>query len=49
MMSDKKEQNYIELLDHLELKPCEFIMIGNSCGGVADLCVSVGLLWLSRL
>lgn len=30
VMSDKQEQNYVELLNHLEIKPCEFLMIGNS-------------------
>jgi putative hydrolase of the HAD superfamily len=30
VMSDKKEQNYIQLLQHLDIDPCEFIMIGNS-------------------
>jgi putative hydrolase of the HAD superfamily len=30
VMSDKKEQQYIQLLDHLDIKPCQFLMIGNS-------------------
>ena len=30
VMSDKKEQNYIQLLQHLDIDPCEFVMIGNS-------------------
>lgn len=30
VMSDKKEQAYIELLHHLDIKPCDFLMIGNS-------------------
>lgn len=30
VMSDKKEQNYIQLLSHLDIKPCDFLMIGNS-------------------
>ena len=30
VMSDKKEQNYIQLLHHLDIDPCEFLMIGNS-------------------
>ena len=30
IMSDKTEQNYIQLLRHLEIDPCEFVMIGNS-------------------
>ena len=30
IMSDKKEQNYILLLRHLDIDPCEFLMIGNS-------------------
>jgi len=29
VMSDKREQNYIQLLNHLDIKPCEFLMIGN--------------------
>lgn len=29
-MSDKKEENYIQLLHHLDISPCEFLMIGNS-------------------
>jgi putative hydrolase of the HAD superfamily len=30
VMSDKKEQNYTQLLQHLDISPCEFLMIGNS-------------------
>lgn len=30
VLSDKKEENYINLLDHLELDVKEFLMIGNS-------------------
>ena len=30
IMSDKREQNYIQLLNHLDIEPCEFLMIGNS-------------------
>jgi len=30
VMSGKKEQNYIQLLRHLDIAPCEFLMIGNS-------------------
>jgi len=30
VMSDKKEQNYIQLLNHLDIEPCKFLMIGNS-------------------
>lgn len=30
IMSDKKESDYKKLLDHLEIKPEEFVMIGNS-------------------
>jgi len=30
VMSDKKEQNYIQLLSHLDIDPCAFLMIGNS-------------------
>lgn len=30
VMSDKKDQHYIQLLHHLDIKPCEFLMIGNS-------------------
>ncbi len=30
VMSDKKEENYIQLLHHLDITPCEFLMIGNS-------------------
>ncbi len=30
IMSDKKEKNYQELLNHLDIKPEEFLMIGNS-------------------
>lgn len=30
VMSDKKEENYIQLLHHLDISPCEFLMIGNS-------------------
>ncbi|RPI43470.1 MAG: HAD family hydrolase [Bacteroidetes bacterium] len=30
VMSDKKEHNYVQLLKHLDIKPGEFLMIGNS-------------------
>lgn len=30
IMSDKKEENYLRLLEHLDVKPQEFLMIGNS-------------------
>lgn len=30
IMSDKREKNYAELLRHLEIKPEEFLMVGNS-------------------
>lgn len=30
VLSDKKEENYIHLLDHLEIDVNEFLMIGNS-------------------
>lgn len=30
VMSDKKEQQYIQLFNHLDIDPCEFLMIGNS-------------------
>jgi len=30
VMSDKKEQAYIQLLQHLDIEPCDFLMIGNS-------------------
>jgi putative hydrolase of the HAD superfamily len=30
VMSDKKEQHYIQLFNHLDIDPCEFLMIGNS-------------------
>jgi putative hydrolase of the HAD superfamily len=30
IMSDKKEDNYQKLLNHLEIEPKEFLMIGNS-------------------
>lgn len=30
VLSDKKEDNYSKLLKHLEIKPSEFLMIGNS-------------------
>lgn len=30
VMSDKKEQAYIQLLHHLDIEPCDFLMIGNS-------------------
>lgn len=30
VMSDKQEQHYIQLLHHLDIDPCEFLMIGNS-------------------
>lgn len=30
VLSDKQEENYSKLLNHLEIKPSEFLMIGNS-------------------
>lgn len=30
IMSDKKEENYRKLLSHLDVKPDEFMMVGNS-------------------
>jgi putative hydrolase of the HAD superfamily len=30
IMSDKKEENYVNLFKHLEIVPEEFLMIGNS-------------------
>jgi putative hydrolase of the HAD superfamily len=30
IMSDKKEENYRKLLNHLDIRPEEFIMVGNS-------------------
>lgn len=30
VMSDKKEQAYVQLLQHLDIEPCNFLMIGNS-------------------
>lgn len=30
VLSDKKETNYSRLLNHLDIKPSEFLMIGNS-------------------
>jgi putative hydrolase of the HAD superfamily len=30
IMSDKKPENYLRLLSHLDIQPCEFVMVGNS-------------------
>ena len=30
VMSDKKEEHYVQLLRHLEIEPSQFLMIGNS-------------------
>ncbi|MDX6747146.1 HAD family hydrolase [Polaribacter sp. PL03] len=30
VMSDKKEKDYLKLVKHLDIKPSEFLMIGNS-------------------
>lgn len=30
VLSDKKERNYSNLLNHLDIKPSEFLMVGNS-------------------
>lgn len=30
IMSDKTEQNYLEMLNHLDIKPNKFLMVGNS-------------------
>jgi putative hydrolase of the HAD superfamily len=29
-MSDKKEKDYLKLINHLDIKPSELLMIGNS-------------------
>lgn len=29
-MSDKQEKDYLKLIKHLDIKPKEFLMIGNS-------------------
>jgi putative hydrolase of the HAD superfamily len=30
VMSGKLEQNYVKLLKHMDIEPCQFLMIGNS-------------------
>ena len=30
VLSDKKEANYSKLLNHLDINPTEFLMVGNS-------------------
>lgn len=30
VMSDKREQNFIQLFSHLDIEPCDFLMVGNS-------------------
>lgn len=30
VLSDKKEANYLQLLNHLDINPSEFLMVGNS-------------------
>jgi putative hydrolase of the HAD superfamily len=30
IMSDKKEENYLRLFNHLDIRPEEFVMVGNS-------------------
>ena len=30
VLSDKQEKNYSRLLNHLDIKPSEFLMVGNS-------------------
>lgn len=30
ILSDKQESNYLKLLSHLDIKPSEFLMVGNS-------------------
>ena len=30
VLSDKQEVNYSQLLNHLDIKPSEFLMVGNS-------------------
>jgi putative hydrolase of the HAD superfamily len=41
IMSDKKEENYLRLLEHLDVKPQEFLMIGNSLK--SDILPVIGL------
>lgn len=42
VVSDKKEYNYKSLLEHLEIKPSEFLMIGNSLKSDVLPLVSIG-------
>jgi putative hydrolase of the HAD superfamily len=42
VLSDKKEANYIKLLSHLDIKPSEFLMIGNSLKSDVLPLVSLG-------
>ncbi|MEP2058638.1 MAG: HAD family hydrolase [Maribacter litoralis] len=42
VLSDKKEKNYSDLLEHLEIDPSEFLMIGNSLKSDVLPLVSIG-------
>jgi putative hydrolase of the HAD superfamily len=42
VLSDKKEANYQKLLNHLDIKPSEFLMIGNSLKSDVLPLVSIG-------
>lgn len=42
IMSDKKEANYLKLLNHLEISPDEFVMIGNSINSDIKPVLNIG-------
>lgn len=42
VMSDKKESDYLKLLNHLDINPDEFIMIGNSVKSDIIPAVNIG-------
>ena len=42
IMSDKKDANYLKLLNHLEIRPDEFVMIGNSINSDIKPVLNIG-------
>ncbi|MCG8568570.1 MAG: HAD family hydrolase [Spirochaetes bacterium] len=42
IMSDKKEKNYLNLLNHLDIKPQQFLMIGNSLKSDIEPVINIG-------
>jgi len=42
VMSDKKEKDYLKIIKHLDIKPSEFLMVGNSLKSDVLPLISIG-------